>query len=260
MDRKARVILPPGLTGIERYHRNALLPLFGPSPPREPIDPGMRFLFLCFTNRSGSNFLAHLIASTGILNTAEEVFNAPTMQSHVQAHGLRSLSGYVNFLCRRLNMSGWLTAKIGIEQLVMLTEADVLDQIIDRARFILIERQDRPAQAISRLVAIQNQQWTSEQVAKMPEEALVYSRDIIRQQEAEVAAQVFGFYSFFASNNLVPKHLAYEAVIQHPQEHLADIGAWLGLEPFIGNVAALPIRRQTSAVKQVWRARYKAGL
>jgi len=172
----------------------------------------------------------------------------------------RSLSGYVNFLCRRLNMSGWLTAKIGIEQLVMLTEADVLDQIIDRAHFILIERQDRLAQAISRLVAIQNQQWTSEHAARMPEEALVYSRAIIQEQEAQIAEQVFSFYRFFASNNLVPKHLSYEALMQRPQEHLADIGAWLGLKPFIGDLSTLPIQRQTSAVKQAWRVRFEAGL
>lgn len=260
MGRKSRLILPTALARIERYHRNSLVPLFGPRPPREQIDPDMRFLFLCFTNRSGSNFLAHLIASTGVLNTAEEVFNAPSMEMHVAAHDLHSLSGYVNFLCRRLNMSGWLTAKIGIEQLIMLTEADVLDQIIDRSHFILIERQDRLAQAISRLVAIQNQQWTSEQRAVMPEEALIYDRAIIQRQEAQIAEQIFGFYRFFASNGLVPKHLAYEAVMQRPQEHLAEIGAWLGFDPFIGNLGALPIQRQTSTVKQAWRARYDAGL
>lgn len=257
--RAGRLIVPAELSGLDRYHRDPLDRVFGPDPPSAPIDPGMKFLFLCFTNRCGSNFLAELIASTGRLNRGEEVFNASTVQAHATEQGLRSLAEYVNFLCRRLNMSGWLTAKIGIEQLVMLTEAGILDQILARSRFILIERQDRLAQAISRLVAVQNGQWTSAQTTLKADEALIYDRAALEAQQADVAFQNQAFYRFFAANGLVPKHLAYEAIAQSPQEYLSDIGTWLGFESFVGDLSALRIHRQDSAVKHRWRARYEAG-
>ncbi len=254
-----RLTVPPALAALDRYHRDPLAELFGPSPPRGAIDPSLKFLFLCFTNRCGSNYLAHLIASTGVLNVAEEVFNATTVQEHARQQGLRSLHDTVNFLGRRLSMSGWLTAKLGIEQLVMLTEAGILDTIIDRTRFLLIERKDTAAQAVSRLVAMQNRQWTSEHTAAIPDEHLVYSRAAIDAQRSEIAFQNHAFYRFFASNGLVPKHLAYEALAQSPEAHLSDIGAWLGFRRFIGNPAAVGIRRQESAIKRAWLDQYGRG-
>jgi LPS sulfotransferase NodH len=254
-----RLIVPAALAGLDRYHRDPLERLFGPNPPRSPIDPSLNFLFICFTNRCGSNYLAQLIASTGVLNLAEEVFNAPTVQEHAAREGLPSLHGYLGFLGRRLTMSGWLTAKLGIEQLVMLTEAGILDGIIERSRFILIERRDRVAQAVSRLVAVQNRQWTSRHTATIPDRALVYSREGIEAQVATIAFHNHAFYRFFASNGLAPKHLAYEAVMQSPQQHLSDIGAWLGFERFIGDPAAMGIRRQDSDLKLAWRERYERG-
>ncbi len=254
-----RIIVPAALQAIDRHHRDALAQLFGPNPPPCPIDPKLRFLFICFTNRCGSNYLAHLIASTGVLNVAEEMFNASTVQEHAQREGFRSLNEYINFLGRRLNMSGWLTAKLGLEQLVMLTEAGILDEILGRSRFILIERRDRVAQAVSRSIAAQNLQWTSEQAAAIPDEALVYSSEWIARQVAVVEFHNHAFYRFFASNGLAPRHIAYEALMQSPQAHLADIGTWLGFDHFTGNPEALRIGRQESAIKQAWQAQYLAG-
>jgi LPS sulfotransferase NodH len=257
--RPGGLIIPPELQTIERYHREPLARLFGPNPPACAIDPALKFLFICFTNRCGSNYLAHLIASTGVLNVAEEAFNESTVRDHAEREGLRSLHDYVNFLGRRLNMSGWLTAKVGIEQLLLLTEAGILDAIIARTKFILIERQDQVAQAVSRLVAVQNQQWTSEQASAMPDDQLVYARDRLDRQCAAIAFHNAAFYRFFASNGIVPKHVAYEALLQSPQQHLSDIGAWLGFDQLIGDPKALRIRRQESAVKLAWAARYRAG-
>jgi LPS sulfotransferase NodH len=259
MPKMRRLIVPPVLAALDRYHRDPLEQLFGATLPRSPIDPSLKFLFLCFTNRCGSNYLARLIASTGVLNVAEEVFNAATVQEHARREALPSLQDYVNFLGRRLTMSGWLTAKLGIEQLVMLAEAGILDAIIDRTQFLLIERQDTAAQAVSRLVAMQNGAWTSEHSETMPDEELVYARPEIDAQRAIIAFDNHAFYRFFASNGLAPKHLAYEAVMQSPEQHLSDIGAWLGFERFIGDPAAIGIRRQESAVKRAWLERYKRG-
>ena len=247
------------LEGLERYHRDSLEQLFGPDPPSALIDPSLRFLFLCFTNRCGSNYIARLIASTGLLNVPEEVFNAPTVEEHTQQNGLRSLYDYVAFLDRQLTRSGWLTAKLSIEQVVMLTEAGILDRIIDRTKFLLVERQDTVAQAVSRLVATQNGLWTSQHIATIPDECLVYSRTGVDVQRESIARENTAFDRFFTLNGLAPKHVIYEAVLQSPEQHLTEIGAWLGFDRFIANPGEIGIQRQESAIKQAWLERYQQG-
>jgi trehalose 2-sulfotransferase len=259
MPAERRFAVPQALVGMERYHRAAIAGLFAPDAPKVPPDPALRFVFLCFTNRCGSNYLAELLASTGALNRAEEVFNGETITEHVRAQALASLSAYLDFLCRRLALGGRLLAKIGLEQLVMLTEAGLLDQIGHRAQFLLIERQDKLAQAISLLVAIQTQQWTSRHSRRMGDEALVYDRRILTEQQDLIAQQNFAFYRFFASNGIAPKHIAYEALEAAPEAMVADIGDWLGVPGLVADPAALPITRQESPIKAAWRARYESG-
>ncbi|WP_284947441.1 Stf0 family sulfotransferase [Acidisoma cladoniae] len=251
--------VPPQLAGLERFHRDAIAQVFGPAPPLTVIDGARHYLFICFTNRCGSNYLAHLLASTGRLNEAGEFFNAPTVEAHVRQNGLPSLGAYLNFLGSRLDTSGWLTAKIGIEQLVMLTEVGVLDQIRARTRFILIERRDRVAQAVSRLVAAQNYQWTSRQDARIADDQLVYSREALDMHVASVEAQNHMFLRFFASNGIVPIHLAYEAVVADPQGTVGEIGAALGMVGLVSDPSRIGIAPQESPLKQAWYARYQAG-
>lgn len=259
MAAERRFVVPQALVGMEPYHRAAIAGLFAPEAPQVSPDPALRFVFLCFTNRCGSNYLAELLASTGALNRAEEVFNGQTITEHVRAQGLASLSAYLDFLCRRLALGGRFLSKIGLEQLVMLTEAGLLDQIGHRAQFLLIERQDKLAQAISLLVAIQTQQWTSRHSRRMGDEALVYDRRILTEQQALIAQQNFGFYRFFASNGIAPMHIAYERLEENPEALVAEIGTWMDLPALRADPAALPIARQESSVKAAWRARYEAG-
>lgn len=254
-----RFLVPAELAGVERHHRAVLDGLVAPAAAQPAAAPALRFLFLCFTNRCGSNYLAELLASTGRLNRPEEVFNGETMAAHMRDQDLPSFAAYVDFLCRRLGQGGWFTAKASLEQLLMLAETGLLDAIGDRAHFLLIERQDRLAQAISLLVAIQTQQWTSRQVRRIPDAALVYDRRILEEQQVLIAQQNFGFYRFFASNGIVPHHLAYERVVAQPQETVAGIGAWLGLPGLAAVPTAIPIQRQESPVKAAWRRRYAAG-
>lgn len=85
MAAERRFAVPQALAGVERFHRAAITGLFAPDAPAVAPDPALRFVFLCFTNRCGSNYLAELLASTGALNPAEEVFNGDTIAEHVRA-------------------------------------------------------------------------------------------------------------------------------------------------------------------------------
>ncbi len=157
--------VPPLLRQISCEHRDAITQVFGPVRP-EPgwTPPDLDVLFLCFTNRCGSNYLAQLLATTGAFNVAGEFFNAPTVLTHAQERGLRSLPAYFSALSTLVPHTGRIAAKVVIGQLVTLADAGILDALRDRATYLFIERRDRLSQAISARHSLA--EWPLEQRAR----------------------------------------------------------------------------------------------
>ncbi len=223
--------------------------------PRENLG----LLVMCFTNRCGSNYLAALLAATGAFNNAGEFFNADVVLHHARARQLDSLRGYISILPKLVeNVREWLVAKASLEQIIMLTDAGILDRH-PNTRFILLERQDLLAQAISRCIAAQNDRWTADQRAEQTDGDLIYDRAAIDQTMADVAQANAGFRLFFAANGIIPIHLAYEQVVKHPRAAIESVGESLGLPSLAVNPNAVRIQRQTSTLNAAWRARYEAG-
>lgn len=249
-------ILPPALGNP---HRDQIEAAFGPLLP----DPGFTppncdYLFLLFTNRCGSNFLAHALASTGRFNEAGEYFNADTVLGHAHDQGLTSLHAYFSFLVALVARDGRMTAKLGVEHLALLAGAGILHAILPRSRFILLERQDRLAQAISRVIAAQTLQWTSEHARRLADDRLVYDRVAIAEELRRIELGNGLLYRFLAAAGARPLHFAYEALATDPQAHLDKVAAWLNLPPLRFDPSRVRISRQAGPVNAAWTERYVA--
>jgi trehalose 2-sulfotransferase len=134
-----------------------------------------------------------------------------------------------------------------------------LAAIHGRAHFILIERQDRLGQAMSRLIAWQNDRWTSQQQARVPDEALVYSRGAVEREMTAIMQETYALFCFFAHNGLAPMHVTYEAMIANPDATLDAIAAWLQRGPLQADLSKIGITRQANHINAAWRQRYLAG-
>jgi LPS sulfotransferase NodH len=177
------------------------------------VPPDVDVLFLCFTNRCGSNYLGYLLASTGAFNAAGEFFNHNTVLEHSVPKGLQSLSAYFTELSNLVARSGRLAAKASIDQLVMLADTGILDALRGRATYLLIERRDRLGQAISRVIAAQNLRWTTAQTARVPDSALVFDRAWINREVAEITLAHAAFSQLFSVNGIEPVRITYEALL-----------------------------------------------
>ena len=93
--------------------------------------------------------------------------------------------------------SGRLAAKASIDQLVMLADTGILDALRGRITYLLLEREDRLGQAISRVIAAQNLRWTTTQESKVPESGLMFDRAWIKNELAELAVRMPPFRSSF---------------------------------------------------------------
>ena len=229
-----------------------------------PIEAGMevamppcRLLLLCFTNRCGSNYLGQLLAATGFFNEAGENFNAETVLEHARGLPRPSLRAYLPHLDGLIGRNGWLVVKASVDQLMMLTDAGILDDMHDRTVFLLLERRDRLAQAVSRCIAAQTGRWTTGHAALA--DATAYSRATIDAELAKVALANQGFYAFFAANRIAPLHLVFEDVVAAPQAALDAVASRCGVAPLRADPTGVRIRRQADAINAAWMARYKAG-
>jgi LPS sulfotransferase NodH len=253
------VNIPPLLRAIDSAHRTAITHAFGNLRPKpEWAPPDLDVLFLCFTNRCGSNYLGYLLASTGAFNEAGEFFNSSVVLMHAAARGLRSLPEYFSALPTLVPHRGRIAAKASIDQLVMLADAGILDALRGRATYLLMERRDPLAQAISRTIAWQNGRWTTTQESDVPDSALVFDRAAIELEMAMIAYDNAAFSLFFAANEIVPVRITYEALLADAGLAATAEGAAMGLAGLCPQPDRVPIARQSNAINAAWRANYLA--
>jgi len=254
------VNIPPLLRAIDSTHRAALTHEFGDLQPKPGWNPpDLDVLFLCFTNRCGSNYLGYLLASTGAFNEAGEFFNSPVVLMHAAARGLKSLPEYFSALPTLVPHSGRIAAKASIDQLVMLADAGILDALRGRATYLLLERQDQLAQAISRTIAWQNGRWTTAQASNVPDSALVFDRAAIDLEMAMIAYDNAAFSLFFAVNDIEPVRITYEALLADAGLGATAVSARMGLGELRLRPEKVPISRQSNAINAAWRTAYLAG-
>ena len=142
---------------------------------RVPVDPKLyndiNFVFICFTNRCGSNFIAETLASDGRLNRASEWWNGGEIVKVCRHQNLETIDRYIEGTCRFNMRNGRLMSKIGVENLVLLYLTGFFDSAALRCQFLFIKRSDTLNQAISLALALETagscpRPWCSNGVAE----------------------------------------------------------------------------------------------
>ena len=255
-----RLRLPECMLRLASPNRDAIrsrLPLRTPDAP--PVPPGSRLLFLCFTNRSGSNYLGNLLAAAGLTHNAEEYFNADLVIETCAARRLASFQHYVSHVVRTRSRKGTFLAKVAAEHLALLAQSGALEQLLPISHFIVIERSDKLAQAISLAIAEQTQQWAWYLPAVIPESELRYSASRITELIELITEQELASRRFFALNGIVPALVNYEALVEEPQVVVDRITAHVGVPNASINPSRIELRKQATELNESWRRRFLAG-
>jgi LPS sulfotransferase NodH len=122
-------------------------------------------VFLIFANRSGSNYLAQILNSTGAFNFAGEMFNHHTVDTKIDELGLNNIGSYYEYI-KSLNLNGNLCIKASIFQYLLLHFSGALDIYFPNRKLIIVQRDDKIGQSVSHWIASQTKQWTSTQALK----------------------------------------------------------------------------------------------
>lgn len=252
-----RLILPNPVGHLPKPNRSRIVEQL-PIQSGDDIDipEGARFLFLCFTNRSGSNYLGNLLSASGITNSSDELFNADVVLETCFAHRLRSFQKYFSYIVGERSKGALFFAKVAAEQLVLLVETGILDRIFHASHFALIHRSDKLGQAISLSIAEQTNQWAWYLPSNVPVEKLQFSRSRIGEHLNDITRQEFFFWRFFGWNGIEPSSVHYEALVQEPQEVVNHFTGRLGLPQALIDPGRIELRKQATALNEAWRTRF----
>jgi LPS sulfotransferase NodH len=220
-----------------------------PLPPSE-------FIFICFTNRCGSNYLAELLASSKDYNLAGEFLNWDTVCSQSDKHGFQTFHDYFAWLTSQHSKSGRMILKIAISQVELLSKSGILDSIAARSKFLLIERSDKLGQAISYAIAFATGRFTSEMQGTKNAADVEFSVDLVDRILKGIILANMQFDTFFSFNGILPINITYEQLSLHPDIYAGFAAQGLGLNSFRIAKEHLRLERQTSSINDIWRTKY----
>ena len=167
-------------------HSKHLNAFFGDYPNKEELGilrelcRDIKVVFLCFTNRCGSNFVAQSMASNGVISQPGENLNFDTVISHSRCNNFSSYVRYLIWLIElEAGSSRIFSVKCSAGQLIYLFNLGIIDQF-NSPFFVMIKRLDMLKQAISLSIASQTHQWTSSQTSSTNSSITVNSDDIFR--------------------------------------------------------------------------------
>lgn len=223
------------------------------------LSPLTQYVFVLFTQRSGSFYLSDLLQTSGFFNFADEYLSSGMVNSTSRERNIKSIGEYFACISELRTRSGFFVLKSTIQQLAMLALHGILELILPRTRFIVIERMDKLAQVISWSIADQTGRYhlsAGQADAATHGGAPTYDSADLHARLGMLAHAAAQTTLFVGLNGLAPLHVSYEALIAAPKVCGRMINEFLGCEDVHCDPELVRFRRQASALNEVWRARF----
>lgn len=225
--------------------------------------------------------LCRMLGATGVARKPGSHFYKPSLEAWMRAHGVEA-GGYNSredalaaVLAAARDTAGrghyGLRLQQGslpylMTQLKLLfpgetSEVARLEAAFGPIAFVYLHRQDTLAQAISRVIAEQTGLWHrgadgTELERRAPPREPVYDAAAIARHLDDLRAQKSAWATWFADEGVTPLRLTYEALAQDPQGALAQVLAWIGLDPALSRDVAVPTARLADARSDAWASRF----
>lgn len=210
-------------------------------------------VFVCFTNRSGSNLLAESLKDCGVMPRAREYFNIPNVKRFAEERGLATFSEFCGQLIVERSASGLFASKVGLSQIMLLCDQGLIGHAFPHPHFIHVKRNDLLGQAISLSIADQTKSWTSNQ---RPRREPIFAREDVARKITGISTANARFEEFFALNGIHPYRVGYEDFVGAPQKYIDGIATWLGRPSGRFSTERVRIRRQADARNLEWKQRF----
>jgi LPS sulfotransferase NodH len=188
----------------------------------------VKIVFLCFTNRVGSNHLTDLLSLAGYgVRVAEEDFNSSTVLASAKAHKLQEFDAYLERQLNATKKNGTCVWKIGAAQLLWLANRGFVPDFFSQAGYLFLRRRDKIAQAVSLYKANKTGQYVGGP-ANGEEPELEFDKEQIARALFDILRWEFHFSYFFELHGIKPFELWYEDLVADPRSSIQQVSDWLG--------------------------------
>lgn len=236
--------------------------------------------FICATPRSGTTLLCDLLKQTGVAGQPDSFYRAESIGDFVQRFGIapgeglaferRYLAAVIEVGTAGTGMFGmrimWPTMPELMEKLSMLfpdavDDAARLAAAFGPARYVFVEREDKVAQAISRIKAEQSGLWHRAadgraREAVKPYEAPVYDAAALKASAAETTGHEANWAAWFAAQGVGPLTVTYEELATDPRGTVARVLAALGRDPAMASRIEARTARLADGQSREWAERF----
>lgn len=220
--------------------------------------PAQHFYIVASSERSGSTYLCLKLWQTGCLGAPWEYLNYQTeMKAMARRWGTNDVGEYMRRVVEcRTSANGTFAIKVHFHHFSYLLQhyPNLLDAL-PAPRFVVMQRQDRLAQAISLARAIQTNAWSSFAAATQEP---AYDAALISRCLHKIDLQVSGWTDWLAERQIKPLTVDYDELVAQPDAIVDRIREFCGIAG-PGEAPALPIpmvERQADRVSDDWRDRY----
>jgi LPS sulfotransferase NodH len=207
-------------------------------------------LFLCFTNRSGSNALGEDIGFLDGCHFLEEALNFNVVIDKSIQNKYESFLEYLNGILLDQNFRIPII-KASYEQVIFLYRNGYFQYFFKNPKFIHIERIDLVGQAISLFIASHTKQWKSSQEASNEPPELVIE-EIINIMNS-ISIQNSRLKTFFSLTRADIMHINYEQYNNNRLKILNRIIKFLGINSLPGILPAKKIKKQICSKKDSYK-------
>jgi len=242
---------------------------------------------ICATPRSGSTLLCDLLHETGVCGSPHSFFRDQDYEECAEHFGV-SVEGWPDrdsfdraYLDAVVDYGTGATPLFGMrlmwESLAPLaqrletfypglpSDSARFDAAFGPVLYIHLSRQDKVAQAVSRLKAEQTGLWHvdadgTERERVKPGEAPTYDAQALSELVAALAEHDAAWERWFARQGVVPLRISYETLSAQPQATVALLLDALGQDRSIAATVEPRTARLADAESRDWAARLRQGL
>lgn len=219
----------------------------------------LRKYILCSSQRSGSTVFCRLLRMTGVLGAPSEYLVLRKLEpdaSRTEADDLAKTA--LDRLREHATPNGITGVKLHYHQFAEFTGRVPLETLGKFDLWVYIDRRDIIAQAVSLARARQTRQYSSRHDAQGEAS---YSFDLIVSAKRHLEHDKAGWHSYFEANNVRPRVIAYEDIIDDPEGAVGIILESFGVTsegPV--SLAEVKLSVQRTAESLEWADRFRAEL
>ena len=253
---RAQVVLPPGAADPRAWSE------YASSYDLPPYDGTTHTYLVATTQRTGSHYLAHLLARVGTVGVPFEYLNHYRSLLELDERGWsRSVDSHLQLFTemrrRRTGSAGWFGVKAHWHTWQSVTANAQVRDVVRPDRFVYLSRVDVVAQAVSLAIAEQTWVWVDVGQERHP---ATYSRRSIEGALQRIDTERAAWESYFAHQSIDVLRLTYEGLIANPDGSVDRVLRHLGMgeskRPFRN--MPLPHPRSDGLVER-WSQRYRTG-